>query len=237
MNPNFERTTLLLGPQAMARLGAARVLVLGVGGVGSWCVEALARSGIGTLTLVDPDAVAVSNINRQMPATTLTVGIPKVTVMARRVQAINPQCRLTASTVRYEARTANSFDLEAYDVVVDAIDSVADKALLIERVTHARRPRLVSSMGAARKTDIDQITVARFDDVRGCPLARAVRDRLRRTGQRPGRPFWCVYSPQLASNARTADGACGTVAWATAAFGLRLAQLAAEAIIRRPQAL
>ena len=127
----FSRTALLMGDQAMQRLAAARVLLFGTGGVGSWCAEALIRSGVGHLTMVDPDEVDVSNINRQLPATAATVGRPKVEVLRERLLSINPAADITARQERFTAESAASFHLEAFDYVIDAIDSMADKMELI----------------------------------------------------------------------------------------------------------
>lgn len=227
----FDRTELLLGQAALGRLGRLRVIVFGVGGVGSWCAEALARSGVGHITLVDSDTVAPSNINRQLIATSETIGRPKVDVAAGRLRSINPCIDVQAVHGIYTADTAADFDLGSYDWVVDAIDSLADKALLICNAT-ASAAQLVSSMGAACKTDPAQIRMAEFWKVEGDPLARALRQRFRRSGTFPSRKFRCAYSPQQVPNVRptereaTVNGAKrpnGTVVFATAAFGLALA--------------
>lgn len=238
------RTELLLGAEGIRALRAARVIVFGTGGVGSWCIEALARSGVGSITVVDSDTVACSNINRQLVADADTIGQVKVDVMARRIHAISPECRVHAVAGIYNAETASGFDLDSYDVVVDAIDSVEPKIHLILSATSCRHARLVSSMGAALKTDIDRIAVAEFGNVRGCPLARALRDRMKRAGVWPRRKFRCVYSPQLVANSSdagtddTANGrkrVNGTLVTTTAVFGLRLAQLALEKITEIPK--
>lgn len=229
----FERTELLLGQTALERLGRLRVIVFGVGGVGSWCAEALVRSGVGHISLVDSDTVAPSNINRQLIATSETIGRPKVDVAAERLRCINPDIDVRPVHGIYTADTAADFDLGTYDWVVDAIDSLADKALLICNAT-ASSARLVSSMGAACKTDPTQIRIAEFWKVEGDPLARALRQRFRRSGTFPSRKFKCAYSPQQAPNVRptereaTVNGAKrpnGTVVYVTAAFGLALASV------------
>lgn len=242
-----ERTAVLLGRDAVDRLHRAHVILFGVGGVGSWCAEALARAGVGNITIVDSDTVSDTNINRQLVADTLTVGQLKVNVMARRIHAVNPHCRIHAVAGIYDGDTAGDFDLDSYDVIVDAIDSLAPKALLILNGTRCRHARLVSSMGAALKTDITDISVAEFWQVRGCPLARALRDRFRRQGVRPYRKFRCVYSPSTVSNSpdyqgpsvsATANGVKrvnGTLVTTTAAFGLLLAQLAIDRITPLPR--
>lgn len=224
-----ERTALVAGDEMMRRLEDARVIVFGVGGVGSWCVEALARMAIGHITIVDSDTVALSNINRQLPALHSTVGRPKVEVVAERIRDINPQAEVKAVCGRYTLETAADFDIGSYDFAIDAIDSLADKADLILRCTDpamAPRRAFFSSMGAARKLNIGKIDIAEFWKVDGCALARALRTRFRRQGIYPKRKFKCVYSPErLEHRSESIDGANGTFAHATAAFGLRLAEL------------
>lgn len=220
----FHRAELLLGADAMERLRATRVILFGVGGVGSWCAEALIRSGVGTLTLVDMDEVAPSNINRQLPATSLTVGQPKVEAMRRHLLEINPQANIEALRARYCADNAGEFDLAAYDFVVDAIDSVADKAELILRATSCgSQTTLLSSMGAARKLDPGRIRVAEFWQVKGCPLAAALRSRFKRTGVFPRRKFKAVFSDEVLP--APASGPNGSMVHITAVWGMTLASL------------
>lgn len=196
----LERTAIVAGPEMMDALARTSVAVFGVGGVGSWCVEALARTGVGAITIADPDCVAQSNINRQLPALVTTVGQAKVDVLARRIADINANCAVKALQKRYTPETAADFGLDNYDYVVDAIDSLADKASLILRCTSAAtapRAGFVSSMGAARKLDPARVSVAEFWKVEGCALARALRTRFRRSGEFPGCKFRCVYSPEI----------------------------------------
>ena len=191
----LERTAIVAGPEMMDALARTSVAVFGVGGVGSWCVEALARTGVGAITIADPDCVAQSNINRQLPALVTTVGQAKVDVLARRIADINANCAVKALQKRYTPETAADFGLNNYDYVVDAIDSLPDKASLILRCTSAAtapRAGFVSSMGAARKLDPARVSVAEFWKVEGCALARALRTRFRRSGEFPGRKFRCV---------------------------------------------
>lgn len=220
----FDRAELLLGEEKMERLRQTRVILFGVGGVGSWCAEALVRTGIGHLTMVDPDDVAPSNINRQLPATVLTLSRPKVEVMAERLREINPDCEIIARRERYCAETEAAFPLEGFDYVIDAIDSVADKALLILRATSAPGVTLLSSMGAARKLDPGRIQVAEFWQVKGCPLAAALRSRFKRQGVFPRRKFKCVFSDEVRPNGRP-DGPNGSLMQITATWGMRLAAL------------
>lgn len=234
----LERTAIVAGPEMMDALARTSVAVFGVGGVGSWCVEALARTGVGAITIADPDCVAQSNINRQLPALVTTVGQAKVDVLARRIADINANCAVKALQKRYTPETAADFGLNNYDYVVDAIDSLPDKASLILRCTSAAtapRAGFVSSMGAARKLDPARVSVAEFWKVEGCALARALRTRFRRSGEFPGCKFQCVYSPESIPQCGDA-GANGTFMHITATFGLRLASLIIEDIYRRTHA-
>lgn len=229
---NFSRTRLVAGDAMMERLADTRVLVFGVGGVGSWCVEALARTGVGHITMVDSDTVAASNINRQLPARVDTVGLPKTEVLARHILSINPLAHVEALQARYTPETAASFGIEGYDYVIDAIDSLADKADLILRCTDpatAPRRAFFSSMGAARKLHPEMIRTAEFWKAEGCPLARALRTRFRKAGTFPRRKFKCVYSPEtLPHRAEGPAGVNGTFMHTTAIFGLTIASLVVE---------
>ena len=204
----FRRTELLLGSEAMTRLTAKRVIVFGVGGVGSWCAESLIRSGIRRLTIVDSDRVCITNINRQLMATTKTVGQVKVEALRERLLAINPNAEITALQQIFCEETADQFDIGSYDYVIDAIDSLKDKALLILMACRTQA-RLYSSMGAALKCDPTRIRVAEFWRVQGDPLARALRKRFKRDGRFPRRKFQCVYSDELLPNLGHA-ATCGT---------------------------
>ena len=218
----FGRTARLVGDDAMARFATMRVLLFGVGGVGSWCAEALVRSGVGHLTLVDPDAVDPSNVNRQLPALVATIGRPKVEVMRERLLAVNPLADIQARQEAYSATTAANFAVEEYDYVVDAIDSLADKLELILRCTRKEAPcTFFSSMGAARKLDPTLLRVSEFWRVDGCPLAASLRKRMRRAQRYPERKFFCVWSPEVQRTAQMG----GTLMPVTASFGLALASL------------
>lgn len=229
----LQRLELLVGPRTLERAGECHVALFGVGGVGSWCAESLVRSGIGHLTIVDSDRVDPTNINRQLQATTLTVGQPKVEVMRRRLLSIAPEAHITALDTYFDADTARLFDFESFDYVIDAIDSLASKALLIEMASAARRPRLYSSMGAALRLDPTRVAVATLDKVTGCPLARALRSRFKRQGRWPRRKVRCVYStePAMRPPRATQGGDSGeprpngSSVTVTAAFGLTLASL------------
>ncbi len=222
----FQRAELLLGQQRMERIAAARVIIFGVGGVGSWCAETLVRSGIGHLTMVDGDEVVASNINRQLMATTATIGQPKVEVLRERLQLINPDADIRTVYGRFNADTADSFRLSEYDYVIDAIDSLTDKALLINTVTRLPHTELFSSMGAARKFDPAKIRTAEFRKVEGDPLARTLRHKFKQSGTYPARKFLCVYSDEVLPNAyESPDRANGTLAHITVIFGNLLASL------------
>ena len=188
----FSRSEALLGGAAMKRLAEAHVLIVGVGGVGSWCAEALVRTGVGHVTLMDDDVVAESNVNRQCPATAATVGRPKVEAMAERLRAINPACEVEARNSRFSSAASIS-NWASFDLTIDAIDSVDCKAELILGATEAGVP-LVSSMGAALRLDPTNVKVTRFEKVVGDGLARALRQRFKKLGRFPSAKFSCVWS-------------------------------------------
>lgn len=230
-----QRTDLLLGKNATSLISEAKVIVFGVGGVGSWCVESLIRSGVKNITLVDPDCVAITNINRQLPATHLTIGQPKVEVMKTHILSINPEANVETKQMLYNEETAKSFVFNNYDIVIDAIDSLKDKALLIIKATESSAT-LFSSMGAALKLDPQRIHVAEFWKVKGCPLAAALRHRFKRNKTFPIKKFKCVYSEELIRNPENnQSGINGSIMHATAIFGLNLAALAINHIISSPQ--
>ena len=230
----FRRAELLLGDEAMSRIGEKRVIIFGVGGVGSWCAESLIRSGIKHLTIVDSDRVSITNINRQLMATTKTVGQVKVDALKERLLTINPSAEITALQQVFTAETADSFQLDSYDYIIDAIDSLKDKALLILMATSSPLNRgdtrgvFFSSMGAALKLNPTKIQVAEFWKVKGDPLARALRNRFKREKVFPRRKFQCVYSDELLENKLPIDPndkGNGTIAHITAIFGFMLAGL------------
>jgi len=204
----FRRTELLLGDESMERLSSKRVIIFGVGGVGSWCAESLVRSGIHQLTIVDSDRVCITNINRQLMATTKTVGQVKVDALRERLLDINPAADITALQQIFTAETADSFDLSSYDYIIDAIDSLKDKALLILMATKTKA-KFFSSMGAALKLDPTRIHTAEFWKVTGDPLARALRNRFKRDKVFPKRKFLCVFSDELLQN-KGHNATCGT---------------------------
>ena len=208
----------------MKRLADARVLVVGVGGVGSWCAEALVRTGVGHITLVDDDVVAESNVNRQCPATAKTIGRAKVDAMAERLKEINPACEVEVVNVRYTSSSV--FCLKSFTLIIDAIDSVDCKAELILGATEAGVP-LVSSMGAALRLDPTKVKMTRFEKVEGDGLARALRQRFKKLGRFPAAKFSCVWSGEAPVTTPVREDADGTVKGSlmpvTATFGMCLA--------------
>ena len=206
--PIFRRAELLLGQESMSNLMDKRVIIFGVGGVGSWCAESLVRSGICHLTIVDSDRVCITNINRQLMATMKTVGQVKVEALRERLLTINPQAEITALQKIFTADTAEEFDIGSYDYVIDAIDSLKDKVLLIEMACQ-EKVRFFSSMGAALKMDPTRIQVAEFWKVTGDPLARALRRRFKQQHRFPKRKFLCVFSDELLAN-KGQNATCGT---------------------------
>ena len=181
MVDRFSRTRLLLGDVNMRRLADARVAVFGVGGVGGHVVEALARSGVGTIDIIDDDEVSLTNINRQIVALSSTVGRSKVDVAEERIHDINPDCIVNKYKMFYLPETADQFDFGRYDYVVDAIDTVAGKLQLIESAKEAGTP-VISSMGAGNKLDPTAFKVADISKTKVCPLAKVMRTQLRKRG-------------------------------------------------------
>ena len=195
----FHRSALLLGPDVIESIGEKRVILFGVGGVGSWCAEGLVRSGVRHLTIVDSDRVSITNVNRQLPATTLTVGQVKVDVLRQRLLEINPEAEIVALQKIYSEETREEFALSSYDYIIDAVDSLKDKISLILRATETSAV-FFSSMGAALKLDPTKVRVAEFWDVRGCPLGAIIRKRMRRAGTFPSKKFLCVYDEEVLPN-------------------------------------
>ena len=181
MHEQFLRTQMLLGTEALERLQAARVAVFGIGGVGGYTVEALARSGIGQLDLIDSDCVSISNINRQILATHSTIGLPKVEAARRRILDINPGCMVRTHEVFYTPETAGQFDFSQYDYIVDAIDTVTGKLALVERANAAGTP-IICCMGTGNKLDASAFEVADISKTSMCPLARIMRKELGKQG-------------------------------------------------------
>ena len=196
----FIRTELLLGAQAMAKLKNSRVAVFGVGGVGGYAVEALARSGVGALDLIDDDRVTLSNINRQIIALHSTIGRYKVDVAGERVKDINPTCAVRVYRTFYGPETAAEFDFTRYDYVIDAIDTVTGKLALVMQANEAGTP-VISSMGAGNKLDPTAFEVADIYSTSVCPLARVMRRELKKRGIKS---LKVVYSREEALTPRSA---------------------------------
>ena len=236
MKEQFSRSALLLGEAAIERLSSARVAVFGVGGVGGHCVEALARSGVGTLHLYDDDTVSVSNLNRQIAALHSTVGKPKTQVIAQRVRDINPDCRVEAISMFYLPNNADEVDLSQYDYVVDCIDTVTAKLELISRCT-ALGVNVISAMGTGNKLDPTALVVTDISKTRSCPLARVMRKELRKRGiehlkvvystELPRQPLQSIQTQTPASQTRPGSTARrntpGSLPFVPAAAGLALA--------------
>jgi len=236
----YARTEQLLGAEPLARLAEARVAVFGLGGVGSYAVEAMARAGVGHLRLVDYGTVDATNINRQLFALHSTLGRRKVDLAAERVLDINPACDVDARPGFLDPETVAGFLDPRPHLVVDAIDSLNSKVTLLEAVHRLGIP-VVSSMGAGGRLDASQVRVGDISETLICPLARVVRLRLRRRGVASGIP--CVYSVEPAQNTTPYEPAdvgehhgtgrrrqpIGTVSYMPALFGLRVA----EEVIRR----
>lgn len=227
MSEQTLRTEMLLGSDALARLRRSRVAVLGLGGVGSWCAEALARAGVGALTLVDEDTVSESNINRQCCALHSTVGLSKAEVMAARVRDIDPTIAVDARTERYEISTRERFFDTEYDYVADCIDLVACKVDLI-CTAHARGIPIVSALGTGNKADASRFELCDISRTSGCPFARVIRRELRSAGITH---HAVVFSPEPAM---TPAALCapppgrrsvpGSLPWVPASAGLLMAQ-------------
>ena len=181
MPDQFSRTQLLFGPEAMEKLRTSRVAVFGIGGVGGYAVEALVRSGIGELDLIDDDRVCLTNLNRQLHATRKTVGQYKVDVAAERVREINPDCRIHTFRTFFLPDTRDQFDFSQYDYIVDCIDTVTGKLEIISRAKTLKKP-VISSMGAGNKVDPTKLKVADITRTSVCPLARVIRNELKKRG-------------------------------------------------------
>lgn len=206
-----RRTELLLGIDNLEKIRRARVLIFGIGGVGSWCAEALVRSGVRNITIVDSDRVCVTNCNRQLLATSKTIGQIKTEALRERMLEINPDANITALQKVYDAESADSFHMEEYDYIIDAIDSLKDKANLILRATSLpKHITFVSSMGAALRRDPFMIRKAEFWKVNGDPLARAIRKKFKHMKVSPARKFMCVYSEEKPMENMGVNNACGT---------------------------
>jgi tRNA threonylcarbamoyladenosine dehydratase len=207
INPMFQRLSLITGEKALLALQSSRAFVFGLGGVGSWCAEALARSGVGSLVIVDSDIVCVTNVNRQLEARVGNVGKPKALEMKDRLLSVNPLCDVTAVQAVYSRENAGRYDIREGDYVIDAIDSMTFKLDLIEHASSAGAT-LFSAMGAAAKLDPTRFKVADIWDTQGCPLAKIVRKGLRARGFTGH--FKAVYSTENLPPKAGIGVSCGT---------------------------
>lgn len=226
MDERFARTEMLFGTEAMHRLQKARVAVFGVGGVGGYVTEALVRSGIGTLDLIDKDTVSVSNLNRQIIALTSTIGCPKVEAAAQRARDINPAVQVNTYPLFYTPDTADRFDFTQYDYVVDAVDTVSAKISLVLQAQQAGVP-IISSMGAGNKLDPTRFEIADIYQTSVCPLARVMRKELKARGVRHLTVVYSKEEPtvprQPMTDAVTGKVVPGSNAFVPSAVGLIIA--------------
>ena len=238
----FRRTEMLVGETAMRSIAESKIIIFGCGGVGSWAAEALVRSGVRRLTVVDCDVVSPTNINRQAVATSSTIGRSKVEVMREILLDINLDAEIVAIDKAFSAATADEFGLSSFDFIIDAIDSLKHKAELIIRATRTDAT-LISSMGAALRLDPMKVRHAEFWNVKGCRLAATLRRRFKRDDVFPEKKFLCVYSEELPietpeSRAESSDQIAGSrhmrdngsSVFVTATFGITIASLVIRSI-------
>ena len=234
MREEFARSALLLGEEAEARLARASVAVFGIGGVGGHAAEAVARAGVGRIALFDADTVSASNINRQIVALHSTLGLPKAQVMADRIRDINPLCRVEPHIVFYGEENAAQFPLGEYDYIIDAVDTVSAKLLLIQRAREAGVP-VISAMGCGNKLDPSRCEVADLSRTSVCPLARVMRRELKNRGITRGIPV--VYSEVPADTSRKPmeEGrpVIGSISYVPGTAGLYLAGYVIRELINR----
>ncbi len=218
MKESFSRTAILLGDEALERLRASRVAVFGIGGVGGHAAEALARSGVGALDLIDHDTVSQSNLNRQVIALHSTIGRKKVEVMAERLLDINPEINVRIHDTFYLPDTAHLFDFSAYEYIIDAIDTVAGKIALVMQAKAAGTP-IICAMGAGNKTDPSAFRVADISQTKVCPLAKVMRVELRKRGITDVKVVYSEEPPLIPLK----EGVPGSLAFVPSAAGLMMA--------------
>ncbi len=228
MEDRFSRTELLLGSKALKKLAESRVAVFGVGGVGGYVVEALARCGVGNIDVIDADTVSISNINRQIIATEKTVGRAKVDVCAERIKDINPIAKVNAYRVFYLPETEDLFDFSKYDYIIDAIDTVTGKIALAVNAQKANTP-IISSMGAGNKLDPTAFEVADIYKTSVCPLARVMRSELRKRGVTK---LKVIYSKEPPIKNKSGERVPGSVAFVPSVAGLIIAGEVIKDLIR-----
>lgn len=236
MNNQFERTARIIGKQGVQKLAESSVLIFGVGGVGSFVTEGLARAGIGTIGIVDKDCVDVTNINRQIPALHSTIGKPKVQVMAERIRDINPECRVNALEIFFmpdsfknaDAGDEN-IDFADYDYVVDAVDNVTAKIHIIERAREAGVP-VISSMGTGNKMDPGAFKIAAIEKTKVCPLAKVMRRELKARGIEGVKVLYSEEEPVCTDDGHRATG--GSISFVPSAAGLLIASEVVKDLLR-----
>lgn len=227
MTHKFFRTELLIGEQGLNSLSKAKVLVFGVGGVGSYTVEALARCGVGSITLVDSDVVTITNLNRQLIALHSTIGQHKTEVAKSRIKDIDPNILVNTYQTFYNSETSRLFDFSSYDYVIDAIDTVTSKILIIEQAKAAKVP-IISSMGTGNKLDPSRFEIADISKTSVCPLAKVMRTELRK---RKIKKVKVLYSKEQPSKQTEQIGTAnikktpeiGSISFVPATAGLRIA--------------
>ncbi len=222
----FQRTRMLIGDEALVRLQSAKILVFGVGGVGGYVCEALARAGVGRVDVVDKDVVDITNINRQIIATTDTVGLPKVEVCKARMESINPEIRCEAKQLFFLPETSEEFDFTKYDYIVDAVDNVTAKIEIICKAKEAGTP-VISSMGTGNKLDPTAFRVADIEKTKVCPLAKVVRKELRNRGVRGVKVLYSEEEPRKSGNRTPAS-----ISFVPSAAGLIIAGEVIRDLIR-----
>lgn len=232
MQQRLKRTELLLGKEPMLRLKACRVAVFGLGGVGSYAAESLARAGIGALTLIDCDVYSETNLNRQLFATTETLGKKKTQAAAERLQSVAPDCKITALDLFYTPENAATIDLTQFDYIIDAIDTVTSKIHLLCAATEANVP-IISSMGTGNKTDPTLLRVADLYDTKGCPLARVLRRELRKRGIERLKVVYSEEEPKktVVEDEESSRHAPGSIVFVPACAGLILASQAVRDLL------
>jgi tRNA threonylcarbamoyladenosine dehydratase len=238
IKPIFERTQIIAGTEGIEQFKHKRILIAGLGGVGSFAAESIARMGIGTIYLVDHDVVSASNLNRQLVALESTIGMKKVEVMAERIRDINPECEVIACDhFLREADIIELFEHQSFDFVIDAIDSLASKVSLL-KIAHQYQIKTVSSMGAGNRIDPAKILTADISKTHTCPLARKIRLRLRRLGVKKG--ITAVFSSEIPSSPLPPEPvSCGrpravngTVSYMPAIFGLTMTGVIVKSLLQ-----
>lgn len=225
MSDQYSRTEMIIGTEAVDKIKAASVIVLGIGGVGSYVVEGLARAGVGRIVLVDNDTVDITNINRQLPALHSTIGKSKAEVMAKRVKDINPSCDVEAIECFFMPETADDFDFSGFDYVVDAIDTVTGKLAIISKAVAEGVP-VISSMGTGNKLDPSQFKITTIEKTKVCPLAKVMRKELKARGITGVK---VLYSEEEPINAGTRTP--GSISFVPSVAGLMIAGAVVRDII------